>query len=61
MDNMINRLIGIENKVKIDKNSNAEFLFEYQKAVLLTLLEQGVINDIQCLQCIEKLTKQFRK
>ena len=61
MDDKITRLIGIENEIKIDKNSNAEFLFEYQKAVLLTLLEQGVINDIQCQQCFNKLAKQFRK
>jgi hypothetical protein len=61
MDNIITRLIGVENEVKIDKNSNAEFLFEYQKDILLTLLEQDVINDIQYQQCIEKLTNQFRK
>jgi hypothetical protein len=61
MDNINTRIIGVENEVKIDKSSNAEFLFEYQKAVLLTLLEQGIINDIQCQQCIEKLTNQFRK
>jgi hypothetical protein len=61
MDDKIARLIAIENEIKIDKNSNAEFLFEYQKAVLLTLLEQGVINDIQCQRCFDKLAKQFRK
>jgi hypothetical protein len=60
MYDKITKLICIENKAKIDKNNNAEFLYEYKKAVMLTLSEQGIINDIQCQQCIKKLTKQFR-
>lgn len=56
MDNKVARLVGIENQVDINKNSQAEFLFQYQKAVLLTLSEQGIIDEIQCQQCIDKLT-----
>jgi len=55
------RLVGIENHVDINKNSQTEFLFQYQKAVLLTLTEQGIIDEMQCQKCIDKLTEQFRK
>ena len=61
MDNKVTRLVGIENQVEINKDSQAEFLFQYQKAVLLALSEQGVINELQCQQCIDKLTKQLKK
>jgi len=60
MDNKIARLVGIENQVDINKDSQVEFLFQYQKAVLLALSEKGIINEIQCQQCIDKLTKQFK-
>jgi hypothetical protein len=61
MDNKAARLVGIENQVDINKGSQAEFLFQYQKAVLLTLSEQGIIDVIQCQQCIDRLAEQFRK
>ena len=56
INNRTARLVGVENQVEINKGSQAEFLFQYQKAVLLTLSEQGVIDEIQCQQCIDKLT-----
>lgn len=59
MENKITRLIGIENQVEINKDSQAEFLFQYQKAVLLALSDQGIIDEVQCQQCIGKLTRQF--
>lgn len=61
MDNKAARLVGIENQVEIKKDSQAEFLFQYQKAVLLTLSEQGIIDEIQCQRCIDKLTAQYKK
>lgn len=61
MENKVIRLVGIENQVDINKNSQTEFLFQYQKAVLLTLSEQGIIDEMQCQKCIDKLTEQFRK
>jgi len=53
MDNKVARLVKIENQT--------EFLYKYQKAVLLALSEQGIIDEIQCRQCIDKLTEQFKK
>ena len=35
MDNKIARLVGMENQVEINIDSQAEFLFQYQKAILL--------------------------
>jgi hypothetical protein len=61
MDHKVARLVGIENKVEINKDSQAEFLFQYQKAVLLVLSEQGVIDEMQCQRCFDKLTRQFKK
>ena len=61
MANKIAQLIRIENQVNINKDLQAEFLFQYQKAVLLTLSEQGIINEMHCRLCIDKLAKQFRK
>jgi hypothetical protein len=61
MDKRVARLVGIENMVEINKDSQAEFLFQYQKAILLTLSEKGIIDEIQCQRCIDKLTEQFKK
>ncbi len=61
MDYKVARLVGIENKVDINKDSQAEFLFQYQKAVLLALSEQGIIDEIQCQRCIDKLSEQYKK
>ena len=61
MDNKVARLVGIENQIDISKDSQAEFLFQYQKAVLLTLSGQGIIDEMQCQKCIDKLTEQFKK
>ncbi len=61
MDNKVARLVKIENQVEINKDSQAEFIFHYQKSILLTLSEQGIIDEIQCQRCIDKLTKQLKK
>jgi len=59
MDDKFLTLIEKEFDVNVNKKNHAEFLFEYQKSVLLNLSEQEVINDIQCQICIEKLINQF--
>ena len=40
------------------KAKNA-FLLEYQKAVLLTLQKEGVIDQFQLEECIRKLQLQY--
>ena len=58
MESKTARLLNTENGTEISKKSHAEFLFEYQKSILLTLSEQGVINAVQCQQCLERLVKE---
>ncbi len=41
------------------KAENA-FLLEYQKAILLTLQKEGVIDQFQLEECIRKLELQYR-
>ena len=36
------RLLDIENDREITKETDSQFLFEYQRAVLLTLKDKGV-------------------
>ena len=37
-----------------------DFLLAYQRAVLLTLQRQGVLNEVQCRNCVQKLEEQIR-
>ena len=37
-----------------------DFILAYQRAVLLTLQRQGVLNEIQCRSCVQKLEEQIR-
>ncbi len=32
-----------------------DFLLAYQRAVLLALQRQGVLNEMQCRNCVQKL------
>ena len=37
-----------------------DFLLAYQRAVLLALQQQGVLNEMQCRICVQKLEEQIR-
>ncbi len=37
-----------------------DFLLAYQRAVLLALQQQGVLNEMQCRNCVQKLEDQKR-
>ena len=37
-----------------------DFLLAYQQAVLLALQQQGVLNEMQFKDCVQKLEKQAR-
>ncbi len=37
-----------------------DFPLAYQRAVLLALQRQGVLNETQCRDCVQKLEKQAR-
>ena len=38
-----------------------DFLFAYQRAVLLTLQRQGFLNETQYKDCVQKLEKQAKR
>ena len=55
------RLLDIENDREITKEADSQFLFEYQRAVLLTLKDKGVLNEMQYRYVEEKLKKQLEQ
>ena len=55
------RLLGVENNREITKETDSQFLFEYQRAILLELRDKGVLNEIQYRYAKEKLRKQLKQ
>ena len=55
------RLLDIENDREITKETDSQFLFEYQRAVLLTLKDKGILNEMQYRYVEEKLKKQLKQ
>lgn len=54
------RLVRIEHDRRITKETDSQFLFEYQRAVLLSLKESGTLNEVQYCYAEEKLKNQLR-
>ena len=54
------RLVGIEHDRKITKETDSRFLFEYQRALLLSLKDSGALNEMQYRYAEEKLKNQLR-
>ena len=52
-------LKAIENEHSITRKTDPEFLYEFQKAVLLALLEDGALTEMQYRYAAEKLWKQI--
>ena len=51
-------LRSVENDRRITKDQDAEFLYEYQRAILLALQEAGQLNETQYRYAKEKLKAQ---
>ena len=51
-------LKAIENDHRLTKKTDSEFLYEFQKAVLLALLEDGTLTEMQYRNAEEKLRRQ---
>ena len=51
-------LRSVENDRRITKDQDAEFLYEYQRAILLALQEAGQLNETQYRYAEEKLKAQ---
>lgn len=54
------RLVGIEHDRKITKETDSQFLFEYQRAILLSLKEAGALDEVQYRYAEGKLKKQLQ-
>ncbi len=53
-------LVGIEQGRKITKETDSQFLFEYQKAILLSLKTDGLLDQTQYLYAEERLRRQMQ-
>ena len=51
-------LKAIENNHSITRKTDPEFLYEFQKAALLALLEDGTLTEMQYRYAEEKLRRQ---
>lgn len=54
------RLVGIEHDHRITKETDSQFLFELQRAILLSLKEGGALDEAQYRYAEEKLKAQMR-
>ena len=54
------RLVATENDREITKETDSQFLFEYQRAILLELKDKGILNEMQYRYAEEKLKKQLK-
>ncbi len=59
MRNHIQRTDGGQNQ-EITKETSGQFLFALQQALLLTLKEEGILDDAQCQWAEAYLEKQRR-
>lgn len=54
------RLVGIEHDRKITKEMDSQFLFEYQRAILLSLKDSGALDEAQYRYAEGKLENQLQ-
>ena len=52
-------LKAIEKDHRITRKTDSEFLYAFQKAVLLALLEEGTLTEMQYRHAEEKLRRQI--
>ena len=54
------RLVRIEHDRRITKETDSQFLFEYQRAILLSLKDSGALDEAQYRYAEGKLENQLR-
>ena len=54
------RLLRIEHDHKITKETDSQFLFEYQRAILLSLKADGLLDETQYHYAEERLRRQMQ-
>ena len=53
-------LVAVENDREITKETDSRFLFEYQRAILLSLKDSGALDEAQYRYAEGKLENQLR-
>ncbi len=53
-------LVRIEHDRKITKETDSQFLFEYQRAILLSLKADGLLDETQYHYAEERLRRQIQ-
>ncbi len=54
------RLVRIEHDRKITKETDSQFLFGYQRAILLSLKADGLLDETQYHDAEERLRRQMQ-
>ena len=54
------RLVRVEHDRRITKEMDSQFLFEYQRAILLSLKDSGALDEAQYRYAEGKLENQLR-
>ena len=54
------RLVRVEHDRRITKEKDSQFLFEYQRAILLSLKDSGALDEAQYRYAEGKLENQLR-
>ena len=54
------RLVRVEQDHRITKETDSQFLFEYQRAILLSLKDSGALDEAQYRYAEGKLENQLR-
>ena len=54
------RLVRVEHDRRITKETDSQFLFEYQRAILLSLKDSGALDEAQYRYAEGKLENQLR-
>lgn len=54
------RMVGIKHDHRITKETDGQFLFEYQRAILLSLKDSGALDEAQYRYAEGKLKDQLR-
>ena len=55
------QLVEMKNDREITKESDSRFIFEYQRAILMTLKDKGILSKLQCQYAEEKLIEQLKQ
>ncbi len=54
------RLVRVEQDHKITEETDSQFLFEYQRAILLSLKAEGLLDETQYQDAEERLRRQMQ-